>query len=57
MPWLFSPKNDFLNGLVALCQEIGNNFNAGTDDLLEYFQDTYIGSFHQNAPFLSFFIE
>ena len=50
VPWLFSKKNDFLNGFVTLCQEIRNNFNAAFDDLLEYCQDTYIRSFRQNVP-------
>ena len=46
----FVPYNDVINSFVTLCQEIRNNFNADADDLLEYFEDTYIGRFRQNAP-------
>ena len=46
----FLPPNDVINGFVALCQQIRNTFNADADDLLEYFEDTYIGRFRQNAP-------
>ena len=31
--------------------EIRKNFNADADKLLEYFEDTYIGRFFQNALF------
>ena len=43
--WIFSWKNEVMNGFVALCQEIRNNFNAHADVLLEYFKDTYISQF------------
>ena len=45
----FLPLNDVTNGFAISCQEIRNNFNADADDLPEYFEDTDISGFRQNA--------
>lgn len=46
----FLPPNDVINGFDDLSNEIRNTFNGDADDLLEYFEDTYIGRFRRNAP-------
>ena len=46
----FLPPNDVINGFDDLCVEIRNLYNGDVDDLLEYFEDTYIGRFRRNAP-------
>ena len=46
----FFPPDDVINGFDDLCNEIRNTFNGDADDLLEYFEDTYIGRFRRNAP-------
>ena len=36
--------------LWSLCDIIQNNFEGNTGELLNYFRDTYIGTFRRNAP-------
>lgn len=46
----FIPPNSVIDAFVEVCQCIRNNFNDIADDLIQYFEDTYIGRFRQNAP-------
>ena len=46
----FLPPADVIQGFDDLCIEIRNLYQAEVDDLLEYFEDTYIGRFRRNAP-------
>ena len=46
----FLPPADVIQGFDDLCDEIRNLYQAEADDLLEYFEDTYIGRFRRNAP-------
>ena len=38
----FVPPNDVIRYLELLTNEIRNNFNDECDDLMDYFEDTYI---------------
>ena len=44
-------RTNVINYFVTVCTEIRKNFNSDADKLLEYFEDTYIGRFFQNASF------
>ena len=40
----FVPPNDVIRYFELLIDEIRNNFNDECDDLIDYFEDTYIGN-------------
>ena len=40
----FVPPNDVIRYFELLIDEIRNNFNDEGDDLIDYFEDTYIGN-------------
>lgn len=46
----FVPLNDVINSFDDLSAEIRNQFNADADDILDYFEDNYIGRYRRNAP-------
>ena len=41
---VFVPPNDVIRYFELLIDEIRNNFNDECDDLIDYFEDTYIGN-------------
>lgn len=43
--------------LWSLCDIIQNNFEGNTGKLLNYFRDTYIGTFRRNAPRGNYYIQ
>ena len=46
----FVPPFDVEDAFEELALEIRNRFNIEADDVLDYFEDTYIGRFRRNAP-------
>lgn len=46
----FVPPQNVEDGFDALTDFIRNIYNNEIDDLLEYFEDTYIGRYRRNAP-------
>ena len=46
----FLPPQDAARGFAAVCIEIRTNFGNVADELLAYFEDTYVGRFRLNAP-------
>ena len=46
----FLPPQDVVRGFAAICNNIRRNFGDVTEQLLVYFEDTYIGRFCVDAP-------
>ena len=46
----FVPPRDVVNSFNELCVVIRNQYDGDTDEVLDYFGDTYIGRFRRNAP-------
>ena len=46
----FVPLQDVVNSFDALCIFIRNQYDRDTDEVLDYFENTYIGRFLRNAP-------
>ena len=46
----FLPPQDVVRGFVTVCIEIRTNFGNVAEELLAYFEDTYVGRFRLNAP-------
>ena len=46
----FLPPQDVVNSFDQLCVVIRNQYNEDADEVLDYFEDTYIGRFRRNAP-------
>ena len=46
----FLPPDDVVQGSEDLTDPIRINYQGEVDNLLEYFEDTYIGSHRRNAP-------
>ena len=46
----FLPPADVGAEFVELCRIIRNVYNEEVDELLEYFRNTYVGRYPQNAP-------
>ena len=46
----FLPPQDVVRGFVAVCIEIRTNFGNVADELLAYFEDSYVGRFRLNTP-------
>ena len=46
----FLPPDDFIDGFEQLCDLIREAYGDLTENILEYFEDTYIGRFRLNAP-------
>ena len=46
----FFPAGDFIQGFEELVDTIRVLHNDVTDDLLQYFEDNYIGRYRRNAP-------
>ena len=45
----FVPPNNVIPYYEELCDNIRNTFNEDCDDVIEYFEDNYIGRFRRNA--------
>ena len=46
----FLPAADVIQGFEELVDEIRNIYNDEVDELLDYFEDNFIGRFRRNAP-------
>ena len=46
----FLPPQDAINSFDELCVVIRNQYDGDADEMLDYFEDTYIGRFRRNAP-------
>ena len=46
----FLPPNDVIHIFEELVDHLRNAYNGDADNLLEYFEDTYIGRYRRNAP-------
>ena len=46
----FLPPNDVQNSFDQLAALIRNQYGNGTDGVLDYFEDNYVGRFRVNAP-------
>ena len=46
----FLPPGDVIDGFEELSDTIRELYNDTVDDLLQYFENTYIGKFRRNAP-------
>ena len=46
----FVPPNNVIPYYEELCDNIRNTFNEDCDDVIEYFEDNYIGRFRRNDP-------
>ena len=47
---VFVPPQDVVNSFDELCVVIRNHYDGDVDEVLDYFEDTYIGRFPRNAP-------
>ena len=45
----FFPPQDVVNSFEELCVVIRNQYDGDADEVLDYFEDTYIGRFRRNA--------
>ena len=45
----FVPPKDVVNSFEELCVVIRNQYDGDADEVLDYFEDTYIGRFRRNA--------
>ena len=45
----FLPEDDVIDGFEQLTDTMREQFNNDLDDLIDYFEDTYIGRFRRNA--------
>ena len=46
----FVPPNDIIDSFDTLADYSRNGYGQDLDDMLDYFEDNYIGRFRQNAP-------
>ena len=46
----FVPPNDVIDSFETLADYSRNGYWQGLDDMLDYFEDNYIGRFRRNAP-------
>ena len=46
----FLSLNDVTQGFEELADYLRNAYNGDADDLLDYFDDTYIGWYRKNVP-------
>ena len=46
----FVPSQDVVNSFDEFCVVIQNQYDRDADEVLDYFEDTYIGRFRRNAP-------
>ena len=45
----FLPPQDVVNSFEEFCVVIRNQYDGDADEVLNYFEDTYIGRFRRNA--------
>ena len=46
----FLPSQDVVNSFDELCVVTRNQYDGDADEVLDYFEDTYVGCFCRNAP-------
>ena len=46
----FVPPDDVIESFDILTDELRRQFGDALEDLLQYFEDTYIGRFRRNLP-------